>query len=308
MKQGNMTLSSKFVLRSTAASIFMFSQVVGVSAAITNTATVNGVRPDSTPAYSPGSEPSDSESVTVITKAPSFTANKTVDSIGDEAGETIEYRVTLVNTGNVTIDTLSVTDPGPTFGGNAATNLGSLTTPTIDSESVSADGILQVGETIVYLFQYTMSQTDIDNAAGVANSVDNTAVVTAEDPDDVSVTPTGTLTVETTIPDNSALTLVKEAYDAANPGGSLLGASPQDVGDVVFYRFTVTNTGNTTITDAEISDDAFSGSGGLGTIALVDGTTSTTPGPTVTQADLAPGETAIFEVSYTVTQTDVDNQ
>lgn len=295
------------LLRASAAAILVFGQVVTVSAQITNTATVNGVRPDSSPAYAPGLEPEDTESVTVVTKSASFTANKTVVSTGDDAGETIVYNVTLVNTGNVTLDTLSVTDPGPTFDTIAGTNGGTISI-SIDSESVTTDGDLQVGETIVYEVIYTLSQTDIDNGAGVTDGVDNAATVTADDPDDVEITPTGTLTAETTIPDNSALTLDKDAYDAANPGGTLLGVTAQDVGDIVFYRFTVVNTGNTTITDAEISDDAFSGSGGLGTIALVGGTTSTTPGPAVIQADLAPGQTAIFEVAYTVTQTDIDNQ
>jgi len=304
-----MILFGKLLLRSTAAAILVFGQVSAASAAITNTATVNGVKPDATAAY-PTNPPSDTESVTVATKDAQFSADKSVVSIGDEAGEDIVYRVTLVNTGNVTIDTLSVTDAGPTFGGNAATNLGSLTTPTIITEDDTLDGILQVGETIVYEFTYTLSQTDVDNSAGVADSVDNTAAVTAEDPDNVSVVPSGTLTVETTIPDNSTLTLAKEAYDDAftTGPGSLIGATPQVLGANVYYRFTVTNTGNTTLTGVAITDDAFSGSGGLGTIALVGGTTSTTPGPAVVLADLAPTQTAIFEVQYTVTQTDIDNQ
>ncbi len=310
MKQKQILKFSGVAWRYPMTALVLLAQVAAAGAAITNTATVNGDAPDGNPAYAPGSEPSDSESVGVVTKSASYTANKTVASIGDEAGEDIVYRVTLVNTGNVTIDTLSVTDPGPTFNSNAATNLGSLTAPTIISESDTTDGILQVGETIIYEFQYTLSQTDVDNAAGITNGVDNTATVTAEDPDDVSVPPTGTLTVEDTIPDNSALTLDKSAYDDVFPGGALIGLTQQNVGDVIYYRFTVTNTGNTTITNATITDGppAFSGSGGLGTIALVGGTTSTTPGPAVTEADLAPIETAIFEVAYTVTQTDVDNQ
>ena len=307
MKQNKMTLFSKVLLRASAAAIFVFGQVVVVSAQIDNTATVNGTRPNGTPAYS-SNPPSDTESVTVITKDARFTANKTVVSTGDDAGETIVYNVTLVNTGNVTLDTLSVTDPGPDFDTITGTNGGTISI-SIDTESVTTDGILQVGETIVYEVIYTLSQTDIDNGAGVTDGVDNSATVTADDPDDVEITPTGTLTALTTIPDNSALTLAKEAYDDDfATGGSLIGATAQGLGSIVYYRFTVTNTGNTTISDAEISDDAFSGSGGLGTIALVGGSTSTTPGPAVTQADLAPGDTAIFEVAYTVTQTDIDNQ
>lgn len=309
VKHNKMILFGKVFLRSSAAALLVFGQVTAVSAAIDNTATVNGVRPDSNPAYSPGSEPSDSESVTVETKDAQFSANKSVFSIGDEAGEDIVYRVTLVNTGNVTIDTLSVTDPGPIFGGVAG--VGTLTSPAIFSESVvPADGVLQVGETIIYEFTYTMTQADIDNAAGVANSVDNTAAVTAQDPDNVNVVPSGTLTIETTIPDNSALTLLKQAYDdafATGPG-ALIGATPQALGANVYYRFTVTNTGNTTITAVEITEDTFSGSDPMGAIELVGGTTTTPLVPVVTQADLAPGETAIFEVQYTVTQTDIDNQ
>lgn len=308
--QNKMILFGKILLRSSVAAVLVFGQVAAVSAQITNTAKVNGVKPDATPAYTLGSEPEDTESVTVITKAPAFTANKTVQSIGDEALETIVYEVTLENTGNVTIDTLSVTDPGPSFNGTIGTNVGSIVGPAIISESVTTDGDLQVGETIVYEITYTLSQTDVDNAAGVALGVVNTASVSAEDPDNVSVVPTGTLTVQDVIPDNSALTLAKEVYDAdfTTPGATLIGATAQALGATVYYRFTVENTGNTTITDAAIIDDAFSGSGGLGTIALVGGTTATPTGPAVTLADLAPGETAIFEVAYVVTQMDIDNQ
>lgn len=301
-----MILFGKVLMRSSVVAMMVFGQTVVGFAQIDNTATVNGLRPNGADAYTSGSEPSASESVTVVTKAPAFSANKTEVSTGTVAGQTIVYNITLVNLGNVTIDTLSVTDSGPTFDGTLGTNAGSLSI-SIDTESVTTDGILQVGETIVYEVIYTLSQTDVDNAAGVTNGVVNTASVTAEDPDDVAVVPSGTLTVQTAIPDNSALTLVKEAYDAAYPAGSLIGATAQGLGANVFYRFTVENTGNTTLTNVSITEDSFSGSGSMGTIALVDATT-TTPGPAVTLADVVPGETVIFEAQYTVTQTDIDNQ
>ena len=67
-------------------------------------------------------------------------------------------------------------------------------------------------------------------------------------------------------------------------------ASGSDVGDIITYTFTVTNTGDMIIDNVSI-DDMLTNSAGL----LVNPST------------LAPGEEGTVSVDYTITQEDVDN-
>ena len=107
-----------------------------------------------------------------------------------------------------------------------------------------------------------MTQADID-----AGSITNTAVATADDPDDDPVTsPSDDATV--TVDQAPALTLLKTA-------------TPSTVDSVrrdgVTYSFAVTNTGNATLTGVRATDTSFSGTG-------------TPPVITCPVTTLAPGE------------------
>jgi hypothetical protein len=68
-----------------------------------------------------------------------------------------------------------------------------------------------------------------------------------------------------------------------------------DAGDVVTYTYTVTNTGNFTITNVSVND-VHNAAGTLSNI---------TP---ASVASLAPGANAVFQATYIVLQQDVDNQ
>ena len=294
--------------------VALMAATLPAGASIDNTAIVNGTLPNGNPVYAPGSEPSDDVSVDVAPATPNYVATKTAvfNDDGDndgipEVGETMTFRVTLVNTGNVTLTPAALSDPGPAFNGgsNQSVSVPAVGSPT--SESGTVNGLLDVGETIYYDISYTLTQADIDAAAGVTDGVQNTASVTVNDPDSNPVTadPSSNLTATATLAIAPGLTLDKEAYDAVYPGGAV-EAGPVSAGDTIYYRFLVTNTGNVTISGVAIDEDAaFNGTNGsLGDPVLVGGSTSTPTGGTT--ADLAPGETAIFEIAYSVNQTDVD--
>jgi len=122
-----------------------------------------------------------------------------------------------------------------------------------------------------------VTQADLD-----AGSITNTATATAQDPNEDPVTSeSDDATVTAT--QSPALTLAK----TADP------TTVAAVGDAVSYTFTVTNTGNVTVTGVGIDEQDFSGSG---TLSAIDCPTD----------PLAPGDSVECTASYAVTQADLD--
>jgi uncharacterized repeat protein (TIGR01451 family) len=172
-------------------------------------------------------------------------------------GDVITYTYTLTNSGNVTLS-------GPfTIEDDKATV--TVTQP--------ADGMLSPGESTTGAASYTITQADLD-AGSVMNTAmghgffGETPVDSNEDDETVASVP------------RPALTLVKSASPATY----------DSVGDVITYTYTLTNSGNVTLSGPfTIEDDR----------ATV----------TVTQpADgmLSPGESTAGAASYTITQADLD--
>ncbi|PWS30564.1 DUF7507 domain-containing protein [Pedobacter paludis] len=193
-----------------------------------------------------------------------------------DAGDHVTYAFTVTNTGNTTITGITITDPKVAVSGGPIT----LAPGAVNSTAFTAD--------------YTILQSDVDKggAYNVAtatgkdpNSNNVTATSTNGNPTDPStpVDPTCPTCTITPLPKTSTLTLVKiGTFVDTNANGRA------DAGDHVTYAFTVTNTGNTTITGITITDPKVAVSGGPITLA---------PG--------AVNSTA-FTADYTVTQADVD--
>ena len=250
---------------------------------ITNTATATG-----TPRTGSLIDPFIQEVVSVVVEAPSMEATKTQAIVDngdgvDGLGDTINYTITVQNTGNVTLTGVTLTDTFVDGNGNTLTLDNG---PDFDNASLgSLEGTLQVGETATYLANYVITQTAVD-AGGVSNSVlaegtspQGTDISdTSDDGDDTD----GNTTDDTTVFDitqNPDLTLVKT--------GVAIGAN---VGDVITYTFTVTNTGNVTVSNIFI-DDILTGSTNLA----------------ITPSTLAPGEQGTAQATYVITQVDINN-
>lgn len=199
----------------------------------------------------------------------------TLDDGGDgraDVGDVINYVFTVQNTGNVTLTALTVTDPDATVSGGP---IASLAPGDIDNTT--------------YTGSYSLVQADID-----AGEFTNTATVTGQTPtaatvSDISDDPAGSgggpddPTV-TSFSQDPSVALLKEAVLETGPDGRA------DVGDVVNYSFTVTNTGNVPLENVRVTD------------ALV----TVTGGPI---ANLAVGGTdaATFTAQYALNQADIDN-
>ena len=208
----------------------------------------------------------DTPTDTPLTQKPSIALVKTA-SVGGTGivGDVITYTFTVTNTGNTSLSNVVVTDPmvGLTISGNPIATL-----------AVGASSAVIKGT-------YTITQADID-----AGKVVNTALATAKDPKGNDVTDISGTTVNNDTPTDTPLTqkpsiaLVK----TASVGGTGI------VGDVITYTFTVTNTGNTSLSNVVVTDP------------MVGLTISGNP-----IATLAVGaSSAVIKGTYTITQADID--
>ncbi len=222
-----------------------------------------------------GAEQTDtSPLVTPIDQVISVAVIKSVATNGVQdptvVGDPISYAFEVRNTGNVTLTDVTLSDPLPGItvnGGPIAT----LAPGATDTTTFTAD--------------YAVVQSDID-AGGVVNQ----ATVSALDPDSSPVTD---LSGDTFGDDNplsvptfrdSAVALVKTALTGAL-------SDPPLEGETVSYDLTVTNTGNTTLTNVAVTDPL--------------------PGIVITGspvATLAPGaaNAVTLTATYALTQDDID--
>ncbi len=141
-------------------------------------------------------------------------------------GNTVTYTFVVKNTGNVTLDNVTVSDAKAM-----------ITSPSIAT--------LGVGEVHTFTGTYVLTQSDIDygmvtNTANVSGTAPNGAVVsdtsgTSENNDDVTAT---------VIDHSGAIALVKVGNTPANAV----------VGSTVTYTLSVENTGNVTLSNVTVSD------------------------------------------------------
>jgi len=213
-------------------------------------------------------------------------------STATDPGDTIVYTFDIENTGNVTISNLSVTDPGPTFGGNAGAGVWS-------GVSCPATTLLPT-QTTSCTATYTLAQDDIDAAiAAGPNSVANTATATGDDPDNGAVASPADQEL-TSIDSEPALVILK---DAASPSVDQ-GPDPTmtDPGDTIEFTITVENTGNTTLTNVLVQDS-------LTSVSCPD--PATPSGNAFTNAGdpgslLEVGDTVVCIATYIIDQDDIN--
>ncbi|MGZ9676008.1 DUF7507 domain-containing protein [Flavobacterium sp. GNP001] len=212
----------------------------------------------------------DTATVTNLPKTASVALVKTAVYNGNataaQVGDTITYTFTITNTGNTTLSNAVVTD----------TKLG-MTNVAVSPSTLApnASGTLTQN--------YTITQADIN-----AGSVTNSAIGSATDPSNATVSDTsGTTTTNdtatvTNLPKTASVALVKTAVYNGN-------ATAAQVGDTITYTFTITNTGNTTLSNAVVTDAKL----GMNNVA-------------VSPSTLAPNASGTLTQNYTITQADIN--
>ena len=185
-------------------------------------------------------------------------------------GDEMRYTFAVRNTGNVTLTGVTIVDPLPGI--------------VLDGGPIT----LLPGETDTTTFTatYSLTQTDVD-----AGFVENQATTSGTDPFGTLVDdPSGTTFAD----DSPLITPYSE-----EPGIAVVMTADHcglsDVarpGEVIEYSFEITNTGNVTLTDVDLSEIF------PGLILSGDEIPSLTPGQT---------DTATFTATYVLTQDDIDN-
>ena len=176
-------------------------------------------------------------------------------------GEVINYKITATNDGNLTLTNVKVEDA---LTGNVGENAF-----TID--------ILAPGEAQTFDVRYVVTENDV-----LEGKVINNATGTATDPTD---------------PDESKTPVTpgekEDPIETPNPSLAVVKTSDKTgvvkLGETITYTITVTNNGNVTINDIEVTDEL----------------TGNTGDNAFTIDRLAVGETKQFTATYTVTEDDI---
>ena len=199
-----------------------------------------------------------------------FAVTKVVDTANITGlPATLGYTITVTNTGDTgmtgvnPVDTL-VQDGTPTSI--------TLSGPTGDGGTI---GTLDVGEVWTYTGSHVVTQAQIDNGNDLVNGV----VVTTTEMGATSRNASATTTITVV----AAMTISK-VPDVA---------SVNNVGDVITYTITLTNTGATTITGLAVADPLLSG-------------LSCVPGTGANPSDMAPGAVTTCTGTYTTVVADFD--
>ncbi len=266
-----------------------------------------GVLPNS------GTDPGEDPTTAVVTPLPSIELVKSAITLNDTdgngfigVGETIEYSMTVTNTGNVTLAPVTITDA--TLGLTDAACVASL-----------AVGVTAPCDTT---FTYTVTQADID-AGGVENTAtaagtppassglapvtdtSDTGTTAAADPQPVAdpagtetESPIGVLANDSGDPTDDPTTVLLsplpeiQLMKTVTAIDDTTGDGVIGVGDTVNYSFSVTNTGNVNLAPVTVSDAKL----GLTDAACVDSlaigasaTCTTTATYVLTQADVDAG-------------------
>lgn len=226
------------------------------------------------------------------------------DTVNARNGETVEYRLTIRNTGSVAASNIVVTDSRPSgisFTGfqviNGLTGNGSINS----GSGITMNGSLGAGNTFTVLYQATVNQS--------SGSVLNTATASASNAGSISDTATVFLTGD----NQTTLSLQKNVRNL-NSGNFSFVKSIGNVrnNDIVEFRLDVTNIGSTTASNVLVTDLVPSG------LVFQNGSVSTSQGSNnntdnlntgsgLSIGDLNVGSTATIYFRARVSQSFVSN-
>ena len=178
-------------------------------------------------------EPKSDDAAIPVEQKPSLAIDKAILSVTggngngslDAVNDVISYAVTVSNTGNQTLNQISVNDP------LTGLNITGVT--------------LAPGASQTYLTSYTLTQKDLDSNGDGNGFIENTATADSLQTDAVSDTEEIELFVR------AALSIDKDLINITNGNGNNLADA---VGDQLNYSVTVTNLGVLTLTNVTVED------------------------------------------------------
>ena len=227
---------------------------------------------------------------------------KEADKTTVKAGDTVNYTITVTNTGNVTLTKIPVTDVLTTSKGTQNLTLyldKEYTTPVTEIEKLEVTG---EGSTIKLYAKYDVTQADIDAQQTIIN------VATAKDTDskEVPVTP------EKSNPSIDVQKTIVKVKDTEIPANTEVAIKAQKE-DKITYQIVATNNGNTTLSNVKITDDknvtleSATLPERLADMTITTGNTINANTNLLGRNDitLQPGETITLTVSYTLQKADV---
>ncbi|RNC87163.1 MAG: tandem-95 repeat protein [Winogradskyella sp.] len=208
-----------------------------------------------------------------------------------DVGEVINYTFTVTNQGNVPLSAISITDPlfeAP----NPAVNI------VLVSGDDNGDMLLDVNENWVFTATYLITQSDID-AGNVTNQATVQGTSTGPNQDVVTDlsdnnTITGNAPTVTTLCNTQSIDLVKVGvFNNENMDEC------SEVGETISYTITLTNTGNTSLGNVNVTDSLLDNANPVIPLQL-------TSGDLDNDSELDPNEVWVYTASYPITQIDVD--
>ncbi len=174
-----------------------------------------------------GVEPGTATATTTLAGTLSYTFVKTVDVTSLSAPGTLTYTLTATNTGTRALTNPVLTETLPV-------------TFTQQPDDTGTKGVLDAGETWVWVATLEVTQAMIDAGEPIANA----ATFSTDD------TPPTTDKVTTEVDYKPSFTIVKDADKD----------KVDEAGQVINYTITVTNTGNVSLTDVKLTDRLTQGS------------------------------------------------
>ena len=203
------------------------------------------------------------------------------------AGQSVGYTFTVVNTGNVTLSGVGVTDVPTAPAGGITATCQSLSSPA--GTCSGATTTLVPGQIATFRGTYVVSQADVDHGSIVDHA---TTQGTAPSGGTVSASSN---TVTVTVTQSPSLTIAKSATPTTVTAA----------GQSVTYTLTVVNTGNLTLSGVGVTDVPTEPAAGFtATCQSLSDPIGTCSGATTT---LVPGQMATFAGTHVVTQDDVDH-
>jgi len=232
-----------------------YNVTAGDDSPLVNTAAASGT-------YAGSGTVVDWDTATVDILRPAIALDKTASPVLAHDDDTITYTCTVTNTGNTPLSVVFVTD-------------NEIEDVVYQSGDTNGDEILDLDETWVFTANYAI---DVEDASPLVNSA----------------TAYGTDPLEWTVESEEATASV----DILRPAIALdKTADPTEAyeGDTITYTYTITNAGDTLLSDISVIDDK------LGGITYEDGYQS---GDTNGDGILDLDETWVFAASYTITAED----